>query len=589
MSFDFITFLRDKTGFGSADYALDVRAVQNIGGSSYVTINGQPVATGSGITGPAGPTGPQGTSINVRGSVANVGDLPLVGNQVNDAYIVDSDGDLYIWDGSSWFSAGQIVGPQGLQGPAGPTGATGADALWNFLGEYNGGADYAIGDIVTLGGSCWYSLTTGAGVGHVPGPGSTYWTVIASAGSQGETGPAGPTGPGNTTGLAIGTMVYADGSGGIAGDPLFNFNSTVSLTIDGSVLPDPGGSYDLGSNMLIWNNSWVNNSTVLLSLVLGPGTGTPCTITDNDGQIGTAGQSLGTDGTKVVWSSPLNDFSGPTGAVLWYDGSGITGNTGLSWSETAGMGNAYRLSGGPNGNFIDLDQNGYMGMFIGQTDVGNAINLGAASATIGIVDRITGDNPQDSFIQLSSDTLTINVALSQGTSGQVLTSDGQYATWQTVPAPPVYQATFSKSALQNLTSPETDITFDVTEAWSNAGTYITQTSPTDFTVGITGLYQLEFNANIIAVGTGTTWTSVNKTISLDITRSPEAEVIAIQQSASISSGANYSQSLCCTFRLLPNDVINCRISNNFSGGPPYARGVTNTFDLNTFFTWRFIS
>jgi hypothetical protein len=154
-------------------------------------------------------------------------------------------------------------------------------------------------------------------------------------------------------------------------------------------------------------------------------------------------------------------------------------------------------------------------------------------------------------------------------------------------APQVYQATFSKSALQNLTSPETDITFDVTEAWSNAGTYIAQTSPTEFTVGITGLYQLEFNANII--GVGSTWVSVNKTISLDITRSPEAEVIAIQQSASISSGANYSQSLCCTFFLLPNDVINCRISNAFTAGTPYARGVTNTFDLNTFFTWRFIS
>jgi hypothetical protein len=158
-------------------------------------------------------------------------------------------------------------------------------------------------------------------------------------------------------------------------------------------------------------------------------------------------------------------------------------------------------------------------------------------------------------------------------------------------APPVYQATYYKSAQQNLTSPEIDVTFDVNAPWNNPGTYITQTNPTDFVVGLTGLYQLEFNANIIAVLTGTTWTSLNKTISIDITRSPEAEVIAIQQSASISSGANYSQSLCCTFRLQVGDVINCRISNNFVtvGTGPYARGVTNTFDLNTFFTWRFIS
>ena len=158
--------------------------------------------------------------------------------------------------------------------------------------------------------------------------------------------------------------------------------------------------------------------------------------------------------------------------------------------------------------------------------------------------------------------------------------------------PIVYQGTYYKSALQNLTSPATDITFDEEASWNNTNGYITHTNGSkDFTVVEAGLYQLEFNANIIAVETGSTWTSLNKTISIDITRSPEAEVIAIQQSASISSGANYSQSLSATFKLLPNDVINCRISNNFVPGltgPPYARGITNTYDLNTWFSWTLI-
>ena len=46
-----------------------------------------------------GPTGPQGTSIIFKGSVATVEDLPTEGNEVNDSYLVEADGKLYIWDG----------------------------------------------------------------------------------------------------------------------------------------------------------------------------------------------------------------------------------------------------------------------------------------------------------------------------------------------------------------------------------------------------------------------------------------------------------------------------------------------------------
>jgi hypothetical protein len=77
-----------------------------------------------GPTGPSvtGPTGAQGISIQLKASVTNPGALPTAGNFVNDARVVDSDGDLYTWDGSSWSSAGQIVGPTGPAGAIGPTG-----------------------------------------------------------------------------------------------------------------------------------------------------------------------------------------------------------------------------------------------------------------------------------------------------------------------------------------------------------------------------------------------------------------------------------------------------------------------------------
>jgi hypothetical protein len=95
----------------------------NGSGNTYASWN---LVIGAGGPGPTGATGPQGTSINVRGSVATVGALPLSGNSVNDARIVDADGDLYVWSGSVWSNVGQIVGPTGptstTPGPIGPTG-----------------------------------------------------------------------------------------------------------------------------------------------------------------------------------------------------------------------------------------------------------------------------------------------------------------------------------------------------------------------------------------------------------------------------------------------------------------------------------
>jgi collagen type I alpha len=101
----------------------------NGNGNTYSSWN---LVLGAGEVGPVGPTGPQGVSIKFKGSVATTLLLPMSGNEINDAYIVDADGDLWVWGGSSWTSAGQIVGPQGPVGPTGaqgiqgPTGATGA-------------------------------------------------------------------------------------------------------------------------------------------------------------------------------------------------------------------------------------------------------------------------------------------------------------------------------------------------------------------------------------------------------------------------------------------------------------------------------
>ena len=118
--------------------------------------------------------------------------------------------------------SGDGSGIPGPAGPQGPAGADGADALWNFVGEYNNGADYNIGDVVTYLGGTYYR------VGEPnPGypPGTVYWTTVAEPGADGAQGPQGEPGIAGTTaivqhevkaGVALtkGMAVYVTGSTG---------------------------------------------------------------------------------------------------------------------------------------------------------------------------------------------------------------------------------------------------------------------------------------------------------------------------------------------------------------------------------------
>jgi hypothetical protein len=150
----------------------------------------------------------------------------------------------------------------------------------------------------------------------------------------------------------------------------------------------------------------------------------------------------------------------------------------------------------------------------------------------------------------------------------------------------VFTATYYKSANQNLLNADTDITFDLTASWNNNGGYITHTNGTaTFTVVKAGLYQLEFNISINA--NGATWNnSINKTVSIDITRSSTQAVI--QNSSMMQTGTSYQKSVGSTYFLNAGDVIKCRNTLAFASATPFAVSVLNTFDLNTFFTWTFI-
>lgn len=190
-------------------------------------------ATGAtGPTGEAGPTGAQGVNINFVGSVADTGSLPASGNDVNDAYIVDADGNLWVWNGSSWSDAGQIVGPQGATGDAGATGPTGNDGVAGPTG--NDGATGAQGETgVTgptgpTGADAIFSTNegtppTGAETGDAwfdPSSGTffiyydNFW-LEASSSAYGETGPTGADG----VGRVVSAPAHEYGvAGNLAGD-----------------------------------------------------------------------------------------------------------------------------------------------------------------------------------------------------------------------------------------------------------------------------------------------------------------------------------------------------------------------------------
>jgi len=80
-------------------------------------------------------------------------------------------------------------GERGLQGEVGPT-------PWTFVGAYNNGLDYGIGDAVTYQGGFYYRTGNPNNPGYPPQPGSinASWTPIADAGATGPQGPAGANG-----------------------------------------------------------------------------------------------------------------------------------------------------------------------------------------------------------------------------------------------------------------------------------------------------------------------------------------------------------------------------------------------------------
>ena len=185
-----------------------------------------------GLTGPTGPTGSQGPSIDFKGTVDDVVDLPSSGNTINDAYSVGVDRDVYIWNGSAWFDVGPIVGPTGAQGAtgatgvAGPTGPAGVRGLKGETGDtgptgpqgnsivYKGTvADEA--SLPTTGNAINDTFVALAEEEAFVWDGDEWVSVGPFIGIQGPTGAQGPVGVTGPTGITGATG--ATGATGLTG------------------------------------------------------------------------------------------------------------------------------------------------------------------------------------------------------------------------------------------------------------------------------------------------------------------------------------------------------------------------------------
>lgn len=86
------------------------------------------------LKGEKGERGDSGASIYVKGRKTSVGELPLEGNAVNDAWVVNQN--VYVWtEAGDWEDCGVIAGPRGDVGPQGLTGRQGIQGLRGLKGE----------------------------------------------------------------------------------------------------------------------------------------------------------------------------------------------------------------------------------------------------------------------------------------------------------------------------------------------------------------------------------------------------------------------------------------------------------------------
>jgi hypothetical protein len=279
-------------------------------GSSWIQLvrfSGPTGATGAtgadgipgGPTGPTGATGPSGGPTGPQGVTGPTGGIGPTGSQGN----IGPTGPR------------GLTGLQGIQGELGPTGPAGLDGAIGPTGP-EGGPTGATGATGPTGPSGGPTGPTGAD-STVPGPtGPT--GAVGSAGATGPTGPEGPTGATGATGLSI---TGPTGPTGPEGGPIGPTGATGPTGADGApvpllalpsdIIPDTGGTRDLGSDGLSWAAVFTG------SIEFSDGsTQTTASVTGPTGATGATGPT-GPAGITGPTTPASATSTGVAGTVVW--------------------------------------------------------------------------------------------------------------------------------------------------------------------------------------------------------------------------------------------------------------------------------
>jgi len=317
---------------------------------------GTPGATGPmGPQGEQGPQGAAGTGITMKGTVPTAADLPPTAEQ-GDAWIVEADDSLWIFDGTEWISGGSIQGPPGQQGPqgpqgdVGPTGATGAQGPQGEVGPQ--GPQGEIGATGPMGPQGETGATGPQGEQGEQGETGPQGER-GDAGPQGQTGATGPAGPQGDPG-----QQGPQGNQGAAGPP----------GPQGDPGP-PGPSVTDGNKGDITVSgdgaSWTfSNATTAGRALLGGA--------DAAAQRTTLG--LGTAATQNVGTAAGNVPQFSTGGVLWTAGT-IRAQIDAAVNPIFQTASLYVLrAGGAYGTFSNGTQEIYLGADTGGGFIGTISN-----------------------------------------------------------------------------------------------------------------------------------------------------------------------------------------------------------------------
>jgi collagen type VII alpha len=315
-------------------------------------------AGATGATGPAGATGATGPAVvNYLGNYSSITNYALddavsfngstyislvAGNQGHPPNQSPTDWAVLAGQGptGSTGPAGStgptgVAGPTGPIGPAGPTGATGPPI--SFQGAWATAQAYTVGQAVYWNGSSYVAVITN--VGQTPGPGSTYWSLLAEQGSTGPAGPSGTTGsqgaigPAGPTGLqGVSGPTGPTGIAGPTGPAGLNFRSTynsiTNYAVDDAVTFQ-GATYLSIATPNAGNTPGLSPSFWSLLAALGSTGATGATgTTGAQGQPGVAGLTGATGPQGVNGALGATGATGPTGLTGLTGATGSIGSTG---------------------------------------------------------------------------------------------------------------------------------------------------------------------------------------------------------------------------------------------------------------------